>query len=81
MKAMFHPGSAAAISGVVGSIDYSVVNARGTVLFTSPDEDLAKAWLRDRAAQWPGAQVDEICRWETRRRVYRPVRYLRVVAS
>lgn len=76
---MMHPGSVGTISGVVGSIDYEVVNARGTLLYTSSDGELAKTWLRDRAAQWPGAQVEEVVSWQSRRRVYRPVAYLRQV--
>ena len=52
--------------------DYEVVSATGTTLFTSPDKDLAKDWLRDRVAKVPGLnmRVDEVIRTEARRRVY-----------
>lgn len=61
-------------------LDYEVRNALGTLLYTSPDIDLAKDWLRERAAQWPGAQVEEVTTTVQRRRVFKPVAYLRRVA-
>lgn len=80
MKALGPPGSTPqAISGVVGEVQYEVRNAIGTLLLTSPDLALAKKWLSERAQQWPGGQVNEVCSWRTERRVYRPVAYLRQV--
>jgi hypothetical protein len=70
-----------AIGEIATSADYEVRNAIGTLLFTSPDLKLAKAWLSECAAQWPGAQVNEVLRWRTERRVYKPVAYLRAVRS
>jgi hypothetical protein len=67
-------------NGLASQTDYEIRNAVGTLLFTSPDLDIAKDWLRDRAAQWPGAQVNEVICWRTERRVYKPVAYLRRVA-
>jgi hypothetical protein len=62
-------------------VDYAAVNAIGTVLRTFGDVATAKAWARENAAQWPGVQIDEITITTLRRRVYRPVAYLREVAS
>jgi hypothetical protein len=76
---MGHPGISSAVGGVDCETQYEVRNAIGTLLLTSPDLALAKKWLSERAAQWPGAQVDEVCRWETRRRVFKPIGYLRSV--
>lgn len=53
-------------------IDYEVVTAAGTTVFTSSDEDLARAFLRDRMRDVPGLIVEEVVRSEIRRRVYRP---------
>lgn len=61
-------------------MDYAVRNPRGTLLFTSPDLAIAKKWLSERASQWPGAQVDEVCQWRSERRVFKPVGYLRAVS-
>lgn len=62
------------------TVDYAVRNPRGTLLFTSPDLAIAKKWLSERASQWPGAQVDEVCQWRSERRVFKPVGYLRAVS-
>lgn len=70
-----------ALHGAIGNVDFEVRNRIGTLLYTSPDGELAKAWLRERAAQWPGAQVNEVTSWKTERRVFKPVAYLRAVAS
>jgi hypothetical protein len=40
--------------------DYAVVNALGTTLFTSPDADLAKAWVRRHLDTHPSARVERI---------------------
>lgn len=69
-----------ALHGAIGDTQYEVRNRIGTLLYTSSDIDLAKTWLRDRAAQWPGAQVNEVTSWKTERRVFKPVAYLRSVA-
>lgn len=80
---MNHPRSAAApvlaLPGAIGNAEYEVRNSVGTLLYTSSDLDLAKAWLRERAAQWPGAQVNEVVTWKAERRVFKPVAYLRSV--
>jgi hypothetical protein len=68
-----------ALHGAIGSVEYEVRNRVGTLLFTSSDIDLAKGWLRERAAMWPGAQVNEVTNWKTERRVFKPVAYLRSV--
>lgn len=73
--------AAATLAQPSASIEFEVRNRIGTLLYTSPDGELAKTWLRERAAQWPGAQVNEVCQWRTERRVYKPVAYLRAVAS
>lgn len=72
-------GLATPLAQPSASVDFEVRNRVGTLLFTSPDPDLAKQWLSDRKAAWPGAQVEEVTRWETRRRVYRPQPQLRRV--
>lgn len=70
-----------ALLGANASVEFEVKNARGTLLYTSPELKLARAWLSERAAQWPGAQVNEVTSWKTERRVFKPVAYLRAVSS
>lgn len=69
-----------AVPAAIGAPEYEVRNTRGTLLYTSPDLALAKKWLSERAQQWPGAQVNEVCQWRTERRVFKPVGYLRAVS-
>jgi hypothetical protein len=40
--------------------DYAVVNALGTTLFTSPDADLARAWVKRNLGLHPSARVERV---------------------
>lgn len=63
------------------STDYHVVNAVGTVLYTSPDKDLAKDYARANGATFPGLRVQEVIVTETRRTVWSDRSHLRLVGA
>ncbi len=49
---------------------YEAVNPIGTVLRTFSDPDLAKAWARKNAQQWPGVKIEEVIKTETRKALW-----------
>lgn len=53
-------------------VDFHAVNARGVVLFTSSDIDIARSWVRVRAAEHDDLHVEEVVTMVQRRTVYRP---------
>lgn len=59
--------------------DYQVTNHVGTLLYTSPDKELAKEWARRNALTFPGLVVEEVEHITVRRRIYAP--RLRVVEA
>lgn len=58
--------------------DYEVANARGLVLMTSPNIELARQWAKANATIHPDCAVYEVVRTVRKRRVYRP--QIRLVA-
>jgi hypothetical protein len=52
--------------------DYEVLNAQRTVFFTSPDRDLAVAFVKSKSKQFPGLFVEAVTVTEVRRPAYRP---------
>lgn len=58
--------------------DYEVRSAVGVLIFTSPDRRLALRYRDDHREDFPGLYVEEVLRWETRRRIGRA--QLRAVA-
>lgn len=62
-------------------IEYEAVTPAGRTVFTSPDQDIARRWVFDRKSDFPGLIVEEVTTTITRRRVYRPVSYLRAVGT
>jgi len=53
-------------------IDFHAVNARGVVLFTSSDIEIARSWVRVRAPEHDDLHVEEVVTTIHRRRVYTP---------
>jgi len=55
----------------VSSVEYEVRSSVGALLFTTPDRKRAAEFARERQAKVPGLRlhVEEVTRWETRRRV------------
>lgn len=58
-----------------------VRNHVGTLLYTTNEPDLARAWCRNNAARHPTAYVEEVTTMVSRRRIYRPRNHLRVVGA
>ena len=56
----------------VVSVDYQVINARGVVLFTSSEPDIARREARRLGGEHAGVRVDSVTLTETRTRFFRP---------
>lgn len=52
--------------------DYAAINRLGRILITFNDLAMARAWVRERAAEHDGLHVAEITVTTTIRPVYRP---------
>lgn len=61
--------------------DYEAVTARGATVRTFRTLEQARAWVSDHKGELPGLIVEEVTTTITRRRVYRPVSYLRAVGT
>lgn len=59
--------------------NYEVTNHVGTLVFTSDDLKIAKAWVQRNKDVLPGLKVEEVFVSVTRRRVYVPRPALKVV--
>jgi len=57
---------------------YEAVNPIGTVLRTFSDPDLAKAWARKNAQQWPGVSVEKVTVTTTRRKLWTDHKWFRL---
>ncbi len=53
--------------------DYEVVNARGVVLFTSSEPEIARREALKLGAQDPSVKVESVTLTETRTRFFRPL--------
>lgn len=52
--------------------EFEAVTAAGRTVFTSPDEDIAKAWVAARKREFPGLIVERVTTTVTRSRAYTP---------
>ncbi len=52
--------------------EYEAVTAAGRTVFTSPDEDIARAWVAARKREFPGLVVERVTTTVTRERAYTP---------
>lgn len=60
--------------------DFEVISAAGALMFTSPDVDLARAYIREKVSTFPGLKLEAVERIEKRRRVWTDRAWLREVA-
>ena len=57
---------------MIQRIDFEAVTARGATIRTFDTLDLARAWVGERKAEFPGLHVEEVVTTVTRRRAYQP---------
>lgn len=62
------------------STSYHVLTAVGALIKTFDDPKAARKWASANQGLYPGVSVEEVVTTVTRRRIFKPVAYLRSVA-
>lgn len=52
--------------------DFEVRNGFGAIFLTTPDRDIAVAYVKAKSSTFPGLVIDQVTVTEVRRRAYRP---------